>query len=85
MAIPIEGFTVVAKRERIQPLLDNEQVSILNATTLADDDIWRCSFMTLDDATRQTMILNKSFMYSGMYELLLPIIKPGFQQHKSRK
>lgn len=51
MAIPIEGFTVVAKRERIQPLLDNEQVSILNATTLADDDIWRCSFMTLDDAT----------------------------------
>jgi tetratricopeptide (TPR) repeat protein len=50
MAIPIEGATVVAQRARIQPLLDNGEIPIPNSTVLADDDLWRCSFMTQVDA-----------------------------------
>ncbi len=52
MAIPIEGYTVVAQRDRIQDLLDSEKVPTPNATVLADDYLWRCSFMTEGDATR---------------------------------
>jgi tetratricopeptide (TPR) repeat protein len=52
MAIPIEGYTVVAQRDRIQELLDNEKVPNPNVTVLADDHIWRCSFMTHEDAVR---------------------------------
>jgi tetratricopeptide (TPR) repeat protein len=50
MAIPIEGYSVVAQRSRIQHLLDAGQIPLLNATVLADDHLWRCSFMTSDDA-----------------------------------
>src|SRR6185295_1087166 len=50
MAIPIEAYSVVVQRERIQPLLDSVKISIPNATSIADDDLWRCCFMSLDDA-----------------------------------
>ena len=52
MAIPIEGFCVVAKQDRIEPLLQSGQLVPPNQTALGDDDIWRCSFMTLADANR---------------------------------
>jgi hypothetical protein len=51
MAIPIEGYTVVAQRDRIQHLLDSEAFPIPNASALADDHLWRCGFMVMDDAT----------------------------------
>jgi Flp pilus assembly protein TadD len=50
MAIPIEGYTVVAQRVRIQHLLDEQKVPSPNAAVLADDHLWRCSFMTHHDA-----------------------------------
>lgn len=52
MALPIEGFTVIAQLERIRPLLDNEVVTIPNATALSDSHIWRCSFMAQADAQK---------------------------------
>ena len=50
MAIPIEGYSVVAKKDRILELIATDQVSAPNATAIADDHIWRCSFMTEVDA-----------------------------------
>ena len=52
MAIPIEGWTVVAKKEVIEPHLDSGAIDPPNATALSDDHIWRCSFMTRQDADR---------------------------------
>lgn len=52
MAIPIEGFSVVAQLERIQYLLDKNSIEIPNATALADKHVWRCSFMAHADAQR---------------------------------
>lgn len=52
MAIPIEGFTVVAKVERVQYLLADNQLTVPNATALSDDSLWRCSFMAESDARR---------------------------------
>jgi len=52
MAIPIEGYTVVAQRDRIQHLLDQEKVTIPTPTVVTDDHLWRCSFMTEADAAR---------------------------------
>lgn len=60
MAIPIEGFSVVAQLERIQPLLDNDAVEIPNATALADKHIWRCSFMAHADAQKFVKALEES-------------------------
>lgn len=51
MALPIEGYTVVAQRSRIQDLLDRKEITIPNSTALADDDLWRISFMTAADAS----------------------------------
>lgn len=50
MALPIEGFTVVVRRERIQDLLDAKRLAIPNGTALADEFLWRISFMTPADA-----------------------------------
>lgn len=50
MAVPIEGFSVVAQFERIQPLLDAGTLKIPNATALSDKHIWKCSFMAKADA-----------------------------------
>jgi len=50
MAIAIEGFTVVAKRDLVLPLLDAGALSAPNSTAIADDDLWRCSFMSQSDA-----------------------------------
>jgi tetratricopeptide (TPR) repeat protein len=50
MAIPIEGYSVVAQKARIVHLLENGSINVPNNTALADDDIWRCSFMEQTDA-----------------------------------
>ena len=50
MSITIEGFSVVAKRELVQPFLDDNRIVPPNRMFLSDDDIWRCSFMSNDDA-----------------------------------
>lgn len=52
MAVPIEGFSVVAKVDRIQRLLDDGGVQPPNATALSDTHIWRCSFMAKCDALK---------------------------------
>jgi tetratricopeptide (TPR) repeat protein len=52
MAVPIEGYSVVAQFARIEPLLKDGSVKIPNATALADQHIWKCSFMALDDARK---------------------------------
>ena len=54
MAVAIEGFSVVGHRQRIVDAdgLSIEDLTALvpNATTLIDDDLWRCSFMAESDA-----------------------------------
>src|SRR5262245_16075132 len=50
MAIPIEGYSVVAQLERIRPLLESKQLRGPGAAVIADDDLWRCAFMSMDDA-----------------------------------
>ena len=50
MALTIEGFTVVAQRTRIQPLLDAGSIEAPNSTALHDEHIWKCSFMAEADA-----------------------------------
>ena len=60
MAIPIEGFSVVAQLERIQSLLDNGVVEIPNATALSDKHIWKCSFMSHADAQKFVKSLEES-------------------------
>ena len=50
MSITIEGFSVVVKRELVQPFLDDDRIVPPNRMFLGDDDIWRCSFMSNDDA-----------------------------------
>jgi hypothetical protein len=52
MAIPIEGFSVVAKFQRIQHLLDDASLTAPNTTALSDSYIWRCSFMAESDAQK---------------------------------
>jgi tetratricopeptide (TPR) repeat protein len=59
MAIPIEGFTVVAQKARIVHLLENHAIETPNATALADDDLWRCSFMAEADAQKFMRSLEK--------------------------
>ena len=50
MSITIEGFSVVVKQELVQPFLDDDRIIPPNRMFLGDDDIWRCSFMSNDDA-----------------------------------
>ena len=50
MSITIEGFSVVVKQDLVQPFLDDDRIVPPNRMFLGDDDIWRCSFMSNDDA-----------------------------------
>ena len=52
MAVTIEGFCVVVKKDRIAPLFDAEKLVPPNGMFLADDDIWRCGFMAESDAQK---------------------------------
>ncbi|MEM9420379.1 MAG: hypothetical protein AAGA25_15225 [Planctomycetota bacterium] len=49
MAITIEAYTVVAQKARIAEALEAGEIPIPN-TPLADDHLWRCSFMAHADA-----------------------------------
>lgn len=56
MAIAIEGYSVVGLRSRIDEKYV-EGMSMLssrvpNSTELMDEELWRCSFMTMSDAER---------------------------------
>ena len=59
MALPIEGFSVVAQLDRIQHLLEKDAIEIPNATALSDKYIWRCSFMAHADAQKFAGSLNE--------------------------
>jgi len=59
MAVPIEGYSVVAQISRIQRLLDDGSLKMPNATVLSDTHIWKCSFMALDDARKFLQVLKK--------------------------
>jgi tetratricopeptide (TPR) repeat protein len=59
MAVPIEGYSVVAQKARIEHLLENDAIEIPNATALGDDDIWRCCFMAEADALEFIQSLEK--------------------------
>lgn len=52
MAITVEGFTVIARLDRIQPVLDNGALTIPNGTALSDTHLWRCGFMAKADAQK---------------------------------
>lgn len=52
MAVTIEGFTVVVKYDRIRDLLQNGALKIPNSTALADDHLWKISFMAETDARK---------------------------------
>lgn len=59
MAVPIEGYSVVAQRTRIDHMLEDGSIEEPNSTVLADDDIWRVSFMAELDAQRFMRILEE--------------------------
>jgi hypothetical protein len=59
MAIPIEGYSVVAQKGRIERLLATGAITAPNRTVLADDDLWRCSFMEQSDAVKFIESLEK--------------------------
>lgn len=54
MAIAIEAYSIVALKERIEDNYEGGLQAfsslISNGTVLADDDLWRCSFMVPEDA-----------------------------------
>lgn len=52
MAVPIEGFSVVAKNERISNFLEEGLIHPPNSTALSDKHLWRCSFMAEADAQK---------------------------------
>ena len=55
MAIAIEAYSIVALKERIEDNYDGGLPAfatlVSNGTCLADDDLWRCSFMVPEDAS----------------------------------
>jgi tetratricopeptide (TPR) repeat protein len=59
MAVPIEGFSVVALVDRIQRLFDDGTVQPPNATALSDTHLWKCSFMARSDAEKFLQTLAK--------------------------
>jgi tetratricopeptide (TPR) repeat protein len=59
MALPIEGFSVVAQLDRIQHLLEKDAIEIPNATALSDKHIWKCSFMAHADAQKFVRALDQ--------------------------
>ncbi len=52
MAVPIEGFSVVAQLNRIQHLLENGSIQPPNSNALSDEHLWKCGFMAKGDAQR---------------------------------
>lgn len=54
MAIAIEGYSVVGLRTRIDDQytggIEALSSKVRNSTELKDDDLWRCSFMALEEA-----------------------------------
>ena len=50
MAIPLEGYSVVAQLGRIAHVLDPDEVSEVSRTVVTDGKIWRRSFMAEEDA-----------------------------------
>jgi len=56
MAIAIEGYSVVGRKNHIDDIypggVDALTASAPNSTVLADDHLWRCSFMAISDAER---------------------------------
>lgn len=52
MAIPVEGFTVIAQSDRIDHLVVAGSLEAPNSTSLSDTHIWRCSFMSEADAQK---------------------------------
>lgn len=50
MALPIEGFSIVVKKDLIQHLLASKAVVPPNAMAWDDGHIWKCSFMAEADA-----------------------------------
>lgn len=59
MAVPIEGYTVIAQKARIRHLLEKDAIEIPNATALGDEDIWRCCFMVESDALEFLKLLER--------------------------
>ena len=52
MAVTIEGFCVVVKKDVISQVFEDETLVPPNEMYLADDDIWRCGFMAESDAQK---------------------------------
>ena len=56
MAISIEGYSIVGLKSRIEENYDGGIAGlsklVLNATELADDDLWRCAFMVAAEAEK---------------------------------
>ena len=56
MAIAIEGYSVVGRKDHIDDIypggVEALTASAPNSTVLADDHLWRCSFMAMSDARR---------------------------------
>ncbi len=56
MAIAIEGYSVVGRKDHIDDIypggVEALTASAPNSTVLADDHLWRCSFMAMSDALR---------------------------------
>lgn len=50
MAVVVEGFTVLARLDRIQERLSHPTFEVPNSTALFDDHLWRCAFMAEADA-----------------------------------
>lgn len=59
MAIPIEGYSVVAQKTRIHHLLESGAIVPPNGTVLADDELWCCCFMAESDAVTFLQSLEK--------------------------
>jgi len=62
MSIAIEGFSVVALKSRVKERFEGGLPALSkrvpNATEIADDDLWRCSFMAMADAQQFTRELS---------------------------
>ncbi len=59
MALVIEAFTVVVKKDCIRPLLMNQLLYPPNNTAIDDDYIWRCNLMVKADADNFVQLLGE--------------------------
>ena len=60
MAIPIEGYSVVVKKHRVQNYIDEGVIEAPNSRFLYDKDLWTCSFMAKADAEAFMKTLDKN-------------------------